>query len=551
MKNISFYLAFSFLITSLYSNQEKKAEIIFYGGDIVSFDEKSQSPEALAIADGKILFLGSKKNAINLQNDQTKWINLQGSALCPGFIASNSSILLHGLSKFALNVSPKVCKSFSQLKVLLKEKSTVGPVLAMGYDPALISKKGKLNFKFFEEIGSEHPILIINKSATICYANKKAFQLAQITKETLNPEGAFYAKNKKGELVGVAYNLPAISKLLAPFYDLMKIDLDKLLSASIKDYIRKGYTTVIDTSIGLEFPNIHRPITSLYEQLGAKKLGLRVVGYGLSSFRSKFFELKNKKNSFFEIIGLSVNLDGSLHNYQAALQESYKSKKHQGTLFLTEEQIEALIEECEKKELLLSASASGDLAADLFLTSLEEHEKKSQKKFHPYILQNSSLSNPNLLKRMHALDVSPSFAMQDIYLWGDVFKEKILSKQLLKNIGLAKSAQNLSLSFSLNEGGAVSSLKPLLTLQTFLTRETKENKVLNKGEKISIDQALKAVSLHPAKQIGKEKELGSLEEGKIADFTILSKSPRKVPSEKINTLTVLETWVEGKKIEFN
>jgi len=111
----------------------------------------------------------------------------------------------------------------------------------------------------------------------------------------------------------------------------------------------------------------------------------------------------------------------------------------------------------------------------------------------------------------------------------------------------AKTAKDYGLKFSFNDD-TLGPANPLLFIQIAATRKTDEGRVLNANERITIDDAIKGVTLYPAWQSFREKELGSIEPGKFADFVILDQNPKKIDLNKIKDIKVLGRWLNGKKV---
>lgn len=522
------------------------ADLIFFGGDILTMDKENPSPETVAVADGKIIFVGDKKKALFLQSDQTQWINLQKGALLPGFVSVSSNLLTNGLTKSTLDLSSEEIKTFSEIEDLLKQAAKHGPVLAMGYQPSRLTKKQKLGLKRLDKISQTQPIVVISKSGVIGYGNKMALKLAGVDENLDGGTSLHFQKNRKGKLTGVALSEHACMMLIKPFEELLKLDFKKILERSMMEYAKKGYTTVADHGFGNPLISLSKYLKYV-EEISTPSPLLRIKGFGPFSQINNLKELEKKPRPFFEALGIQICYDGPVQNYEGFVKERYKGKNTKGITFLSKFDLNEQMILSRKNGFLVKIKASGDQAIEEALHFCEKTQIHHFSPKNPFILDQCALADTSSFKKMIDSHVSPSFAYQNIYLWGDVLKEKILGNKRINLLDCIKTSLNLGIPTSIQEGGALGHIDPFLSLQTFISRQTKYKTVINQEQKISLDQGLKSLTLDPCIQLSQEASLGSIEVGKNADFVILNKNPKKVPITQFSTIKVINTWIDGKK----
>ena len=151
------------------------------------------------------------------------------------------------------------------MTAVLKEASKKGSVLAFGYDPSLMTDPGHLNFETLDAISTEVPIVVVNKSGHIAYANHKAFELAKVTDETPKPIGGSYQKDKEGHLTGVGYEVPAVGRLISSVNKITPDQYPKMTRDALKVFADAGYTTVTDLALGLPLPTQEDHIKLLHD----------------------------------------------------------------------------------------------------------------------------------------------------------------------------------------------------------------------------------------------------------------------------------------------
>lgn len=525
----------------------KAPDTIIFGGDIITVNDQQPDAEAVAVTDGKIVFVGDKKTVFELKDDHTALVDLQGKTLLPGFINPHTHVLLEALIVNSTDVSPFKDKAIAEVMVVLKEAAKKGPVLAFGYDPSLMSDPGELDFKTLDAVSREVPIVVVNKSGHIAYGNHKAFELAGITDATPKPVGGSYQKDSQGHLTGIGYEVPAVAKLVSVVNKLSADQYPKLTRAGLKVFEDAGYTTVTDIGLGLPLPTPEDHIKLLRDASNGPDATIRSQGYVMTNLLDKIPDLQKQNSDMFKVLGLKIWSDGSIQGYTAAMKEDYKNSDTKGTLNFSQDQLTELVVNARKQGIQVAVHANGDQAIEDTLNAFEKAQKVYPSEDPRFRLEHASIVDPDQWKRVARVKATPSFTAPHVYYWGDVFQDKILGNPRAEWLDAAKSAKDLGLKFSFNDD-TLAKANPLLFIQVAVTRKTDDGRVLNAAQRIDIDDAIKGVTLYPAWQSFREKELGSIEPGKFADFVILEQNPKKIDVNKIKDIKVVGRWLNGKKV---
>ncbi|MBU9171890.1 amidohydrolase [Burkholderia gladioli] len=176
-------------------------------------------------------------------------------------------------------------------------------------------------------------------------------------------------------------------------------------------------------------------------------------------------------------------------------------------------------------------------------------------------IEHASLLTDESIDAMKELDVSPSFLIGHAGYWGKAFSETILGKDRAQMLDRCRSAADAGLRISLHSDHFVTPLGPLRNMEQAIGRwmegywkdktahPGRSDPVLNKGERLNTDQALRAITIDAAWQCNLDKQVGSLEAGKQADLVILAGNPLTAPiGARLRDIDVLETWVSGRKV---
>ncbi|MBI5272620.1 MAG: amidohydrolase [Chlamydiia bacterium] len=526
---------------------EKQADQIFFGGPILTVNDEQPTAEAVAVYQGKIVFVGPFSEAQEFQETTTKLINLQGNTLLPGFIEPHTHLLFQGLVEKLTNVSALQYKTIDSILEALQEAAQKGPVIAFGYDPSLMTEPGDLGFTQLNAVSDTVPILVISQSGHIAYGNRKAFDLAGITDKIGPLQGGSFGRTQQGLLNGKAYELPAIAALMAAFKTLA-FDYAQIAKTSAFHYAEKGFTTVTDLALGLPFPTPVEHIQTLQALAMSPDAPIRLQGYVISPLLERIGKLKRKNTPNFVILGIKIWADGSLQGYTAALKKRYRGKNTCGTLNYTQDALNALVLQAHRKNLQIAIHANGDQAIAYALTAYETALDKKPAKDPRFRVEHATIADHALLQKMALVSATPSFTNPHVYYYGQVMRDQILGNKRANSIDSARTAKSLGMKFSFNDDAPLSPPNPLLLMEIAVTREMEGGGTLNGEETITIDDAIKAFTIYPAWQSFREKELGSIEVGKYADFVILDHNPKTTKPHLIHAIRVLETWLNGKRI---
>jgi len=522
------------------------ADVIFFGGDIITVNDQQPDAEAIAIKNGKIVLVGDKKAAFDWKGERTKLIDLQGKTLMPGFINPHTHIILDALIAASIDVSPFKYKTIAEVTDVLKKASKKGSVLAFGYDPSLMSDPGQLNLETLDAISTAVPIVVVNKSGHIVYSNHKAFELAKITDATPKPIGGSYQRDKEGHLTGVGYEVPAVGRLVATVNKIAPDQYPKMTRDALKVFADAGYTTVTDLALGLPLPTPEDHIKLLRDASNAPDAIVRIQGFVMTNLLDEIPELQKQNNDMFRVLGLKIWADGSIQGYTAAMKQNYKNSNIKGTLNFSQDQLTELVMNGRRQGIQVAVHANGDQAIEDTLVAFEKAQETYPSNDPRFRIEHASIVDPAQWKRVAKVKATPSFTEHHVYYWGDAFQDRILGNPRAEWLDAAKTAKDLGIKFSFNDD-TLAPAKPLLFIQVAATRKTSDGRVLNTQQKISVDDAIKGVTLYPAWQSFREKELGSIEPGKFADFVVLDQNPKKIDVNKIKDIKVVGRWLNGKQ----
>ena len=538
------------------------ADVIFYGGDIVTMNKAQPTAEAVAIRDGKIIKVGSLSNAKTLQGSDTKLVNLNGKTLLPGFIEPHVHILgtafseelWYNMSNF--NMPHDTLDSLvSKLTAYSKNVKDGEWITAFGVDPSRTEPfMAELNADILDKVSTTKPIFVMNQSMHIAYVNHKALEVAGLTDSSPDPKGGKLLKDSKGRLTGVVYEVPAfylfINKMPAPSQE----SLEQAVVKVGQRLVNKGVTTSAEISVG-GYLGVDKEYALFDKMTHAGKLPVRVRGYMYSNvFPTTNNSYKpNQGDDIFKVIGVKIVADGSDQGLTGAMTKPYAypaGTTNTGNLNFTEQELYDLAKPRFDQGWQISVHSNGDRSIEQTLNVYEKLVAKPEDAKARLRIEHYTVPTSSQIDKTAKLGVVPGLTIGHSDYWGEAFHDHLLGAERANRIDPGASLIKKGVRFAYHSDSPVSPIHPLKYVSEGSSRlwQASPQKVLNANEKVSVYDALKAVTIDAAYQMRMDDKAGSLQEGKFADFAIVDKNPLKTDAYKIRDIEVKETWVNGQQV---
>lgn len=540
------------------------ADTIFYGGPIVTVNAKNEEVQALAVQGGKIVAVGNLASVKkDWQGETTQLVNLKGQTLMPGFVEPHVHIIGTSMSEgAALNLSnftlpyDTLDTLSDKLKAHLKNVPEGGWLLAFGVDPSRTTPfMSELNADILDKVSTTVPIFIINQSGHIGYVNHKALELAGVTESTPNPGGGgVYVKDKSGKLTGVLIEPPTYAAFMAKMPLPKPSDLVALITKTSKGMAAKGVTTSAEITVGFNF-GLENEAKLLEAVTANDALPIRIRAYLYGpAVPAGYTAIKpGQGNDRLRYVGIKFISDGSTQGLTAALNEPYiypKATTNRGDLNYEDADLYKQMKTFYDQGWQLAVHANGDRA---IAQTLGNYSKLMADNPNPAArrmrIEHFTVSTHDQVKQAVKLGVVPGFTIGHVDYWGEAFHDHIIGPERASRIDPSADFKKEGGRFAYHSDSPVSNVGPLNYIAEGAGRlwQKPPRKVLGPEQRVPVDDAIRAVTIDAAYQVMSDDKLGSLEVGKLADFVVLDKNPRKTPIDQIAKIKVKETWVDGKK----
>ncbi len=216
-----------------------------------------------------------------------------------------------------------------------------------------------------------------------------------------------------------------------------------------------------------------------------------------------------------------------------------------------DEKLKEYIETALNRKQQLLAHCNGDAAAGQYIAQFEKAlAEREEKDLYRAVMVHAQLVRKDQLKAMAAIGMMPSFFVAHTYYWGDIHLKNFGSKRG-SQISPVKAAVDYGMRYTFHQDTPVVPPDMMRTVWSAVNRRSKTGKIIGENQKISVLDALKAITVHGAYQYFEEKEKGSIECDKRADFVILDRNPLEAPEEELADIRVLMTIKDNQVIYTN
>ncbi|MCB1841333.1 MAG: amidohydrolase [Halioglobus sp.] len=528
---------------------------VFINGNVLTMDADNRIVEAISVRGDLIESVGSTQDVMARVTDESVVVDLRGQTLLPGFVDAHGHFPGSGIRAVAADLnSPPIGDKNSMadvLDALRAEAARREPgewVSGFGYDDTLLAEQRHPTREELDAVSSEHPVVAMHISGHMLVANSMALDRAGITADTPDPEGGVIGRADGSREPNGLLEETARMDIVMKMQDMSLIDTWRLFKTATVDYLRQGVTTA---QSGGATPELAQGI-ALFSRLGV--VPNRVVVFPFETAFSTALangEYDPDEYATERVYMGPVKLvaDGSIQGYTGYLSQPYHTPYHgdatyRGYPSITREDLFSQVAALHAAGHQLAIHGNGDASIDDILDAFEAAQATHPVDDPRLILIHSQMAREDQIARMRELGVTPSFFSAHTWYWGDRHRDIFLGPERAAVISPARWALDYGLRFSSHLDTPVVPMQPLQAVWSQVHRLTHGGDLLGPEQRVSVMQALRAVTIDAAWQVFLEDRLGSLEPGKFADLVVLSGSPLDNPMA-MRELQVQRTVIGG------
>ncbi len=534
--------------------QSTAADIVFKNGNVYTVDAKTPRAEAIAVTKDRIVFVGSNADAQKLVGPKTRVVDLKGNTVLPGFADAHQHLSGVGFREMNLNLEGTTSLEdfLAKVKARVAQAKPGEWVTGRGWiethwKPPVFPTRWDL-----DKVAPNNPVILGRADGHGSVANSAALNLGGINKSTPNPFGGEISKDKQsgepnGMLLDSAQGL--VRRRIPPT---SPADAERAVVLGVKRNIELGWTQVQDA--GGSYNEVE-----LFKKLyGEGKIKLRIYKavHGPSPSATRLLNEGATIGAFdnrFTFRTIKVVSDGALGSRGAALLDPYSdSSDTSGFLTVKAEELRPLLVDALRKGIQVETHAIGDRANRFILDEYEAAFKavpaSERKVADPrWRVEHAQIVNPADIPRFAKLGIIPS--MQPSHAIGDLhFAPSRLGVPRLEGSYAWETFIKSGVVIAGGSDAPVERGEPMIEFYAAVARKDQKGfsgEGWHPEEAVSRDDALKMFTLWPAYAAFEEKLRGSIEVGKLADFTILSADIMTIPAPEILKTRCTMTVING------
>ncbi len=530
------------------------ADMVVMNGKIATVDENFSIVEAVAVKDSRIIFTGSNSDILSFIGDGTEVLDLEGNLALPGLIDAHAH--LHSLGNEIANLDITGTTRFEEIidKVAEKVKSSEPGEWILGGRWDHNDWKSR-EFPVHDElsrISPDNPVYLRRIDGNSAFANAKALELAEITKDTPDPVGGVIQRKPDGEPSGVLINR-AMNIVLEHIPPDTEEHFERKFLDAVQSCLSVGLTGVHEAGIGDNAIRLYKRLIDedrldlrIYAMLGDQE-NPELEGDLASYFRKR--KITSYGDHYLSIKSIKLFFDGALGSRGAAFFEPYTDDpENRGLLRVTPEYIYEVSKAALEVGMSVNTHCIGVRGNRLCIDAYERALLENPTDDHRFRVEHAQIVRDEDIQKFRKLGIVP--AMQPTHCTSDMyFVENRIGHERAKGAYAWRSYLDAGLVIPCGSDFPVESNNPLLGIYAAVTRQDKEGYPEEgwfPGQRMTIEEAVRGFTIWAAYGAFQEDILGSIEVGKLADFTVLDKDILTIPPVELLSTKTLFTIVGGK-----
>ncbi|MHA2372969.1 MAG: amidohydrolase [Candidatus Thorarchaeota archaeon] len=507
-----------------------EADLVIVNANIITMDPQKTQASALAVKSYKLITVGNDEDVADLLPNAKRVMDLGGKTVVPGFIDAHTHLTNTGVrsTQVKLDSVRSVEEAIQELKDTTEQYESGEWIIGWGWDESNWTKKRFLTMKDLDSVSTEHPIAAIRVDGHLISVNSMGLERIGVN---LSEEGV--GKDSKGQPTGILRDIEGMyEKLRATDAQIQEgVMTGNQIAASL------GITTAVDNAPEgylrqiREVERLHKQSTRMIVNIPISQLK-HLVSLGITSAIG---------TPLTKIGGVKIFTDGSIGAGSASLFEPYKGERENfGMLLMEEKEFSRHVKNAVKNGIQTVTHAIGDKAIEMVISAFEglAESEKTVVRDQRHRIEHAEMISDTQIRRAVGLGLILSMQPNFVGRWqqeNGLYEER-LGKERTEKMNNFRLALDNGARLCFGSDGMP--LGPLYGIWSATTST-------NPDVKLTVEEALRCYTMESAYASFLDRSLGSLQEGKRADFVVLSENILKVPHDSIKDIQVEMTFVGG------
>lgn len=536
------------------------ADLVFRGGTVYTADPARPTARAVAVKDGRIVYVGDEAGVQPLTGRSTRIMELRGDMLLPGFHDSHIHVVSGGIRAIECDLSKDESTPLILAHVArcARERPKAAWITGGGWQSAAFTD-GPPTRAPLDAIIKDRPAFFVSADGRAIWANSRALDAAGITTATPDPpSGRIDRDTVTREPTGLLRDLAgALVRRAAPRPTQQDFEEGILRALTVANSF--GITSVHEAMMDEEaipaFLALDRrsALTARVAAAAALSTAVQQVK-DVSGEVARVERLRaDSRGTRFRIIAVKIGVDGALDGRTAALLEPYVGTQDRGPTLVPPDVFQALVVALDRAKLPVHVHAIGDRATRMSLDAVAAARTANGSDGPTHQIAHLQLVHPTDIPRFAALRVAAN--VQGLWAYRDPETERLVEPSL----GPERSRRlyplgSLARAGTLMVGGSdwsVTSMNPVEAIQVALTRRGPSAEVgpaWLPDEVVTLEAMLAAYTINGARIQQHDDQVGSITVGKAADLVVLDRDLTMVPATSIGAARVRFTFIEGRQV---
>ena len=530
------------------------ADLVVFNAKVYTVDSRAPKVEAFAVKAGRFTAVGTTAEMKALIGKGTQTFDAKQMTIVPGFIDCHNHAPGEVLLYEVLVGNPYVVEfvTIDSIVEKLRSKAAQTPpgtwVEGYFFDDTKVKDNRLLNVHDLDKVSKDHPVVVQHRGGHTSFYNSKAFEMADINRNTPNPPGGTYDRDANGDLNGrvtdrarAAFNRAGKRPSYTAEQALQRTR--EGLAFISKQFVRYGVTSVHHEGGDLSALQDVRARGELLHRVSYESNGRvleAMIGAGIQTgFGDEWIRLGATSEH---------TVDGSFSERTMALSTPYPgvTPPYKGNVTETQAELNAWIERVHRAGIQVNCHANGDVAIDMVLTAVERAQKLFPRADARPKITHCTQVNDDLVRRIKATGTVPAAFTTYAYYNPDKFK--YYGEEMMRHCMAYRSFLDAGIVAAAGSDFSPGPFDPRMAIQGMVTRTGWDGKTWGANQRISVEEALRVNTINGAYNSHEEAIKGSITPGKLADFVVLSDDLFTVNKEKIKDLQIVRTVVGGSTV---